>query len=81
MRRIGRSGGYWLNYGFCPACKEKHKPRFGPITCRSCGEVFDNKGLQMRMPKTVMGWGKAIYGGILLAIAMTCLSVLMDWFL
>ena len=33
------------------------------------------------MPKTAMGWGRAIYGGILVAIAMTCLSVLLDWLL
>ena len=33
------------------------------------------------MPKTAMGWGKAIYGGILVGIGVVCLSVLLDWFL
>ena len=81
MRWSGHRGGFWLNYGICPDCGEKHPPRVGAITCHNCGKTFDNKGLEMRPPRTAKGWGKAIYGGILVGIGVVCLSVLLDWFL
>lgn len=68
----------WLNYGFCPNCTHRHRPRVGPITCDKCGHVFDNRGLEPQLPTTPKGWIKTILGGLIIALLLLVFTLAAD---
>jgi len=65
-----------FNFGACPHCQFRHKPKFGVITCQNCGKKFSGAAVINRISDLPIK--KIVVGGVLVGLAAIILGLLVE---
>ena len=60
----------WINYGLCPKCQRRNRPRVGSITCKGCGTGFSVEDIRIKPPNGPGGWLIVVAGAALMVLVL-----------